>query len=49
MATDLAGAIVAPRDGMVHGSAQSAAAFIAHLSGDDTGAIWDVGAAPIPS
>ena len=28
---------------------QSAAALIAHLSGDDTGAIWDVSTAPVGS
>jgi NAD(P)-dependent dehydrogenase (short-subunit alcohol dehydrogenase family) len=28
---------------------QSAAALIAHLSGDDTGAIWDVSTAPVAS
>jgi len=28
---------------------QSAAALIAHLRGDDTGAIWDVSTAPVPS
>ena len=27
----------------------SAAVLIAHLGGDDTGAIWDVNAAPVPS
>ena len=27
----------------------SAAVLIAHLNGDDTGAIWDVNAAPVPS
>ena len=48
MATDLAGTIVAYPDGMVHGSAPSAAALISHLSGD-SGAVWDVSAAPILS
>jgi NAD(P)-dependent dehydrogenase (short-subunit alcohol dehydrogenase family) len=28
---------------------QSAAALIAHLSGDDTGAIWDVSSTPVVS
>ena len=45
MATDLAGTIVAYPDGMVHGSARSSAALISHLSGD-SGAVWDVSAAP---
>ena len=49
MATDLDGTIVACPDGMVHGSAPSAAALISHLSGDDAGAVRDAGAGPIPS
>jgi hypothetical protein len=49
VATDLAGAIVAYPDGIVHGSARCAAVLISHLSGDDAGAIWDASVAAIPS
>jgi NAD(P)-dependent dehydrogenase (short-subunit alcohol dehydrogenase family) len=36
-------------DGTLITPGQSAATLIAHLSGDDTGAIWDVSAAPVRS
>ena len=36
-------------DGSLITPAQSAAALIAHLGGDDTGAIWDVSTAPARS
>jgi len=49
MATDIDGTIVACPDGMVHGSAPSAAALISHLSGGGAGAAWDASAAPVPS
>jgi len=49
MATDLAGTIVGHPDGMVHGSARSAAPLISPLSGGDAGAVWDASAAAIPS
>ena len=36
-------------EGILITAEHSAAVLIAHLSGDDTGAIWDVNAAPVPS
>jgi NAD(P)-dependent dehydrogenase (short-subunit alcohol dehydrogenase family) len=36
-------------DGTLITPGQSAATLLAHLSGDDTGAIWDVSAAPVRS